>query len=170
MTPMLKAYINEREYELSFNKNFKAGEINGEQFTFDIVKSRKQVLHVLSNFDSYCITVLEQNNEEKTVKLDVDGEYFEVKISDELDLMLKKLGLSKVSQIIEMSVKSPMPGLVKQVIVSVGDEVKQGDDLLILEAMKMENIIKSPQNGIIKEIFVEAGNSVEKNKEILVFE
>lgn len=167
---MIKANVNEREYDLSFDKYFDKGKINGKEFTYDAVESGTAILHIISNLQSYTITILNKNIQEKTVELDIDGEVFNVKLSDELDLMLKKLGLSKVSKIVETSVKSPMPGLVQKIFVKEGDEVKQEDDLFVLEAMKMENIIKSPHDGIIKEIFVEAGNSVEKNKEMLVFE
>ena len=64
-------------------------------------------------------------------------------------------------------IHAPMPGLVLEINVSEGQEVEKGDPLLILEAMKMENVIKAPGNGIIKKIHVEKGNPVEKN-ELLV--
>jgi biotin carboxyl carrier protein len=67
-------------------------------------------------------------------------------------------------------VKSPMPGLVLEVNVAPGAEVKKGDSLVILEAMKMENVIKSPADGIIKEVFVKPTEAVEKNVVLISFE
>ena len=66
--------------------------------------------------------------------------------------------------------KAPMPGLVLDVKVTSGDEVIEGQELLVLEAMKMENAIKSPQDGIIKSISIEKNDKVEKNQILVSFE
>ena len=71
---------------------------------------------------------------------------------------------------IESSLKAPMPGLVIDIKVEVGREVKQGDPLVVIEAMKMENIIKARGKAIIKKVCVEAGKSIEKGDLILEFE
>jgi biotin carboxyl carrier protein len=63
-----------------------------------------------------------------------------------------------------------MPGLVLDVRVKEGDEVKKGDPLLVLEAMKMENILKSPAHAKIKKINVNKGQAVEKNQVLVSFE
>jgi biotin carboxyl carrier protein len=77
---------------------------------------------------------------------------------------MDSLAVSKILQI-----KAPMPGLVLSVLVTEGDEVKKGDNLLVLEAMKMENMIKSPTDGIIKKIEIKQGNKVEKNELLISF-
>jgi biotin carboxyl carrier protein len=66
--------------------------------------------------------------------------------------------------------KAPMPGLVLDVLVKSGDTVTIGQDLLVLEAMKMENSIKSPQEGVIDEISIQKQDKVEKNQILLSFE
>ena len=66
--------------------------------------------------------------------------------------------------------KAPMPGLILEVFVITGQQVKENDSLLILEAMKMENIITSPRDGIIKSIFAIKGDAVEKNYLLIEFE
>ena len=58
------------------------------------------------------------------------------------------------------SVKSPLPGIVIDVLVNVGDEVKKGQTVVMLEAMKMENAIQAPQDGKITEVCVSKGDSV----------
>ena len=60
-----------------------------------------------------------------------------------------------------------MPGMVLEIIINAGDKVNKGDNLLILESMKMENTIKSPFSGTVKEIFVEKNSPVEKDTKIL---
>ncbi|MCL4126550.1 UNVERIFIED_CONTAM: hypothetical protein GTU68_064554 [Idotea baltica] len=63
-----------------------------------------------------------------------------------------------------------MPGLILEINIAVGQEVKENDSLLILEAMKMENILTSPRDGIIKSISVSKGDAVEKNQLLIEFE
>ena len=67
------------------------------------------------------------------------------------------------------SIKAPMPGLILEINVKVGQEVKEDEPLLILEAMKMENIITSPRDGIIKSISVNKTDAVEKNQLLIEF-
>ena len=62
-----------------------------------------------------------------------------------------------------------MPGLILDLKVKPGDEVKKGDIVLILEAMKMENIIKSPGDGLVKSVKVKLKDSVEKNQILIQF-
>ena len=61
-----------------------------------------------------------------------------------------------------------MPGLVLKVLVNEGQEFKKGDNLLVLEAMKMENILKAPVDGTVKGIKIKAGDKVEKNEVLLL--
>jgi biotin carboxyl carrier protein len=63
-----------------------------------------------------------------------------------------------------------MPGLILSVKFSNGDKVKKGDTILILEAMKMENLIKSQITGVIKNIYVKEGETIEKNSLMVSFE
>ena len=67
------------------------------------------------------------------------------------------------------SVKSPMPGTILGVKVSVGDTVKAGDELLVLESMKMENMINSPIDGTISKILISEGDSVQHGQELIIF-
>ena len=66
-------------------------------------------------------------------------------------------------------VKAPMPGLILDVLAKPGQEVKKGDQLMILEAMKMENVLKAQGEGVISGIEVAKGDSVEKNQVLIKF-
>lgn len=68
------------------------------------------------------------------------------------------------------SVKSPMPGLLVKVMVMVGDEVKEGTSLAIVEAMKMQNELRAPRDGVIKKINYKEGDQVEVLKPIVELE
>lgn len=69
-----------------------------------------------------------------------------------------------------ITLKAPMPGLIKSVSVEVGKHVRKGERLFILEAMKMENDIKSPIEGIVTKVQTKAGEAVEKNAHLCVIE
>jgi biotin carboxyl carrier protein len=106
----------------------------------------------------------------KKATINVDGYDFLVTIKEPLDLLMDDMGFLKASQETVKELKSPMPGLIRSIYVSVGNVVADGDKLLSLEAMKMENIIKSPGTGIIKSINVQSGDAVEKNSILIEFE
>lgn len=102
-------------------------------------------------------------------EVEVDGEIFEVKLKPKGGFITLNGGAAahKASQDVKGGVKSPMQGLITKIKVDVGDNVKEGDVIAVLEAMKMENNIESPRTGTIGEIFVEEGDSVEKGNFIM---
>ena len=67
-----------------------------------------------------------------------------------------------------VEVKAPMPGKILEVLVKVGDQVKEDDEVIMLEAMKMENPIYAPADGTVKEIKVKANDSVETDQLMMV--
>jgi biotin carboxyl carrier protein len=68
------------------------------------------------------------------------------------------------------SVKSPMPGRVVRVLVSVGDRVSAGQPLIVIEAMKMENELRAPFDGVVGRVGVEAGAPVDADTVLVVIE
>jgi biotin carboxyl carrier protein len=95
--------------------------------------------------------------------LRLNGEMVNVELKDELQQMLDKMSGGAKKKVASGDLKAPMPGLVVKLEVRVGDTVKKGQGLLILEAMKMQNEIKSPVDGVVKEIRVAERQAVEKN-------
>ena len=67
-----------------------------------------------------------------------------------------------------VELKAPMPGKILEVLVKVGDQVKEDDEVLMLEAMKMENPIYAPADGAVKEIKVKANDTVETDQVLMV--
>jgi biotin carboxyl carrier protein len=86
-----------------------------------------------------------------------------------MDLLLAKLGIEHSAESAVKDVKAPMPGLIIDIALEAGQEVKKGDTLLILEAMKMENVIKCPADGIVSKVHIKKGESVEKNQILVEF-
>lgn len=126
-------------------------------------------INIIYQNRSYNIELVSEDKTEKTSVLKVNGNLYHVAIQDQYDLLLQQLGLdsSKTSRMKE--IKAPMPGLVLNVIAEEGQEVNKGDNLLVLEAMKMENIIKSPASGLVKKVLVGKGDKVEKNEILIQF-
>jgi len=134
----------------------------------DIVKNNDGSFHLLYNNKSYNIEVLDYNLNKKTYTLNVNGREVQVQFKDSLDQMLDKMGFFNNKKHGSGDVKSPMPGLVLHIDVAEGQEVKKGDTLLVLEAMKMENLIRAGFDGTIREINVKQGEPVSKNQVLLV--
>jgi len=63
-----------------------------------------------------------------------------------------------------------IPGLIPEILIKVGQEVKTGELMMILEAMKMKNAVNAPFNGVIKSINVEVGKNVSRNSVLIEFE
>lgn len=106
----------------------------------------------------------------KTFTIETGGETFDVAIKDALDQQLEEMGFSTTSSKQVKEIKAPMPGLVLEVSVTEGQAVKEGDRILILEAMKMENSILIHADAAIKKINVQAGQAVEKGQVLIELE
>lgn len=106
----------------------------------------------------------------KQAVVDMDGETYTVSIRDGLDQMLDRLGYSSQSTRQVKEIRAPMPGLVISLAVTEGQEVREGERILILEAMKMENSILIHADGRIKKIRVSPGQAVDKGQVLVDLE
>lgn len=136
----------------------------------DFIKKNPTEFNLIRNNRSVNAKLLESDITGKEVKIEVDGETFELVIKDELDQMLDRMGFSTVSSKHIKEIKAPMPGLVLEIAVKEGQEVEEGDKILILEAMKMENSIMIHTNARIKRIAVSAGQAVDKGQVLVELE
>ncbi|MDH4057476.1 MAG: acetyl-CoA carboxylase biotin carboxyl carrier protein subunit, partial [Cyclobacteriaceae bacterium] len=123
----------------------------------------------LHNNKSYRAEIVKTDSTTKTFTWKINGRLYSVQLKDKFDILLDKLGMSTVAGSKINSIKAPMPGLIIDLKIKEGDSVKQGDPLLILEAMKMENIIKSPGDAVVKSVKIKKGDSVEKNQVLIQF-
>lgn len=104
------------------------------------------------------------------VQITIEGISLDAHILDETALLLEKFGFDDASSQAGREVHAPMPGLVLNVLVSTGDTVEEGQGLIVLEAMKMENELKSQLSGTVGAIHVEAGAAVAKNALLIELE
>ncbi len=160
---------DKKEFAINFVKNSNSGLINDEKFEWNVIKVKENVYHIIKNNKSYNLEVLSINKMEKLFFIKVNGIKYKFTVKDKYDELLHSLGMDNLVSNKIAELKAPMPGLVLGISINAGETVSKGDTLLILEAMKMENVIKSPTDGVIKSIAVKKGETVEKNQVILNF-
>ncbi len=136
----------------------------------DFYKKSPTEFNLIKNNRSVNARLLEADISGKHLKIEVEGEAYDLQVKDELDQMLDKMGFSTVSSKHIKEIKAPMPGLVLSIAVTEGQEVKEGEKVLILEAMKMENSIMIHANAKIKKIKVKPGDAVDKNQVLVELE
>lgn len=167
---MYKAKIN-REHELNVSPEFKKNTvtINGKNCSIEILERRRDTVVVNLNGKIIECLILNSNPIEKSFVLKINQNRYRISLKDKYDELLNNLGMDVSFSNKHKNIKAPMPGMVLKLIAHEGSAVKKGDPLIILEAMKMENILKSPVDATIKKISVEKGKSVEKNQVLIEF-
>lgn len=136
----------------------------------DIVEKAQDSYHILRNDSSYNVEICTENFNRKTYKVKVNNKYFNVLINNELDMLIQEMGFEIGSGAQVSQIDAPMPGTVLKINITEGQEVEEDEPLLILEAMKMENVLSSPRNGKIKSIEVKEGEAVNKKQILILFE
>ncbi|MEL7162177.1 MAG: biotin/lipoyl-containing protein, partial [Bacteroidota bacterium] len=126
--------------------------------------------HLLHNGRSYRVQLLGVDRDAKRVHLRLNGKDYRMALRDEVDQLVDKLGFSAAVGQQSNDVFAPMPGLVLDIMVSEGDTVAAGTPLLILEAMKMENVLKAEGEGTVKSITVGKGDAVDKRQLLIEIE
>jgi len=137
------------------------------QISFENQRNGNFVIH--HKDQQVAAEILELDEARKKFTIKIENGIYTIALQDETDALLEKLGMTHLQQVIIKDIKAPMPGLILDVLVEVGQEVKKGDALMILEAMKMENILKATGEGTVSTIEVEKGQSVEKNSVLIKF-
>lgn len=135
----------------------------------DVVELSPLHYHVLNDKASYSAEVVDFDKATKTASIKINNNIYTISSKDQFDVLLDKMGMGNLTAAKVSEIKAPMPGLVLKIFAKEGDDIKKGDNLLILEAMKMENIIKAPSDVIIKGIKVKQGDKVEKGQILMAF-
>ncbi|MBK8505641.1 MAG: hypothetical protein IPL46_27660 [Saprospiraceae bacterium] len=127
-----------------------------------------QLIAVIYQGKKYEVLVLPGTMKRETV-IFVDGLPFEVELQRDVDLLVEKMGYNKRKENNGKIIHAPMPGHVIRIDVSVGQHLTKGDNLLTLEAMKMENTVHANDDGMINQIFVVEGQTVTKGEKLIEF-
>ena len=160
--------VSKKEFEVVFEDDTKTtGTLNGTPFSWDVSKLDDNLYHIIKDNRSFSLEVLEPVDGKTRLK--VNGTVYEAETIDKFDALLKSLGMEKGGAGKVNELKAPMPGLVLDIHVKPGDAIQKGDKVLVLEAMKMENVIKAPADATVASIEVEKGKTVDKNQVMVRF-
>ena len=151
----MKVTVNEsREYEFK----------NSDLEKLNLLKRSQSKFHVIKKNKSFDVELEKADFNKREYVINVNSNSYTVKISNEIDQLIKEMGFTVGSSIKANSIKAPMPGIILSVNVEENQAVKEGETILILEAMKMENAITAPKDGIIKTIYAKSGETAEKGE------
>jgi biotin carboxyl carrier protein len=165
---MLQVTVNSRTVDVQLDKNEII--VNSKPFNWDMIEIKDGNFHIIYNHKSFNAEVLEANYQTKSFLIKINNTKYTVSVKDRFDILLDQLGMGNTNSAKVNDLKAPMPGLIVDVKVKVGDTVKKGDIILILEAMKMENVLKAAGEGTVKAIRISPKQNVEKNQVMIEFE
>lgn len=143
--------------------------LNGQPLHWDLAVLGDGHYHVLYEGRSYKAELIAADYRAKTLTLKINGQRIELQAKDRFDLLLEKMGMSDAVAVKVNELKAPMPGLIVDIRVQPGQAVQKGDPLLVLEAMKMENILKAPTDGTVGSIRVTLRDNVQKGQVLVQF-
>lgn len=129
--------------------------INGETFNVDVGERKDGITTVIVNNETYNVELIPELKEEKK------------SIIRKPDATQKK---DESKNYLQDALRAPIPGTVIDICTNVGDSVKEGDTLLVLEAMKMNNNLTAEKDGVVREILTQAGETVKENTPLITFE
>jgi len=159
----------DNKHDFNFEKTQNVWQLDGKDIDFDMIEINKTNFNVLKDNRSYNVEIVNHNALEKSFQIKVNQTIYNLTVKDKYDELLHQLGLDKAMVSKVSNIKAPMPGLVLNILVEDGQEIKKGDALIVLEAMKMENILKSPVDGKVKKVSVKKGVAVEKGQILIEF-
>lgn len=162
--------VNNRKYAIEFDdtsdiNSIKEVYLNGKKVNIDI------------NMETLCSIMVDNNSHKINGVYDFDGElvklligkdYHDVEVEEVKPIKIKEAKTSKKHK--EEHIKAPMPGKIISIDVAVGDSVQEGQHLMALEAMKMENKIKSPRTGKMKDIKAVVGATCNSGDLLMIIE
>lgn len=154
----------ESNFKVQVNETLEYDFNDSDSENLDIVKLSESKFHVLQNKTSYNVAIEKTDFYLKEYIISVNSNSYQVKISNQLDVLIKEMGFHKGASKKVNDIKAPMPGIILSVLVKENQQVKEGETLLILEAMKMENAITCPKDAIIKNITISVNQTVDKGQ------
>lgn len=163
--------VDGHSYEVTpAGNDARQGSIDGESYQLDLQGNPQEGFHLLLEDRSMEVQILEVDYQDKIFTLDLNGQSYQVKAQDRFDRLLKRLGMEDLGAGAVHDLKAPMPGLVLEIKVEAGAEVAKGQPLVVLEAMKMENVLKAEADAVVKDVGISKGEAVEKNQILVSFE
>ncbi len=166
----MTTHAKNEPFHIAVNDQYQLDILPEEAARLDVVADGPNHFHILHEGRAFRAEVVQADYAARRFTLRIDGQLYHVHIADFYTRLVRQLGMGAGSGHKMNTVKAPMPGLVLQVLVQPGQTVQKGDPLLILEAMKMENVLKAANEGVVKEVAVHSGQAVEKGATLVVLD
>ena len=144
--------------------------VNGMPVDWDASWQPNGLISVLYNGKSYTAIIEKTDRKNKEISLRVNGQLYKTAIKEPIDQLLSNMGMDLKAMQKAEPIKAPMPGMVLKILVTAGQQINKGDALVILEAMKMENVLKAGANATVKAIKVNERTAVEKGTVLIELE
>lgn len=144
--------------------------INDVSVSCDVQEQSNGLISLLYNNKSYTAVLEKVDTVAKELKLNIEGSSFTLSVKEPMDKLLESMGLDLKALQKAEPVKAPMPGMILKIMVEPGQSISKGDGLLILEAMKMENVLKAGSDGVVKAINVKEQTAVDKGAILIELE
>ena len=144
--------------------------LNGKEidYNLDLLHDGEYALRIGNTV--YDVAHYEDQDEDEKRTVYVDGMAIDLVVEDERTALINKYESAAATQLQSAIIKAPMPGKIAKLLVAEGELIEEGQGVVILEAMKMENELKAPASGIVKRISVKDGDAVEKNATLIEVE
>lgn len=140
--------------------------VNGKVYEVDYNRGGDSIYSIIINHHSHGVQISRSSHSSYTI---MDrGELYQIDLKSEMEKIHNTKDVADA--VGRQVVVAPMPGVILKTYVKKGDEVKKGDPLCVLVAMKMENEIRSAADGVVKEIFVSENTKVGLNERVMVVE
>ena len=165
---MYQVKVNDK-LEFAVNNSGDELIINDKVVAADVQQLDANNWHIINQLKSYNIEVVTFDSSLKIAEIRVNNNTYHITAKDKFDALLEQMGMSNINAAKVSEVNAPMPGMVLKSFIADGDQIKKGDNLFILEAMKMENIIKSPDDVVVKMVKIKPGDKVEKGQVLVQF-
>jgi len=144
--------------------------LDGKAVSWDVIEQSNGIISVLCDGKSYTAIIEKTDRKAKEISLRLNGQVYKIAIKEPIDQLLSNMGIDLKAMQKAEPVKAPMPGMVLKILVTPGQQINKGDGLVILEAMKMENILKASANAVVKAIRVNERTAVEKGTVLIELE
>lgn len=164
---MFQVQINGRDVrEVELGEE--SARIQETEQSFAVHRIREGVYQLVLNNRVYMCKVDQLSS--KQFEITMGTRQHQVDVQDEYDQLLERLGLDFGEGDAPDDVVAPMPGRVLDVMTQTGATVEKGEPILVLEAMKMENVIKANGHGTVSAVMVKPGDALEKGQVMVTFQ
>jgi biotin carboxyl carrier protein len=164
---MYTATVNEnKKFSILFKDQVVV--VNDLEYRPEITKVDDSAFLVIMNNKPYYLSIIKKGKDRRSFQLLVNNRPVSVRINHQSETATSESSAPGAKRLVEY-IKAPMPGLIADILVSDGEDVIDGQPLLILKAMKMENILRAPHDGTIRLVLVENGQKISKDEVLIQF-